>query len=126
VPLLSQACELGIVLGPARRSRIESERVHLLASSEALPKDASDNVYATSRYQAAVTNLAQVSPQNDDVFGGDDGASQLGTVTGDVSSGYAVFLVVGVDTTTTSTGGGQPGGPGGPPPSGPRPSGAPS
>lgn len=56
------------------------------------------------------------------------------TVTGDVTSGYTVRLAVGVDPTTTPTGGqlvgdgapsGVPGGPGGPPPDGERPSGPP-
>jgi hypothetical protein len=39
------------------------------------------------------------------VFGDDGGASQFGTVTGSVSSGYAVSLALGIDTTTTPTGG---------------------
>jgi hypothetical protein len=34
------------------------------------------------------------------IFSDDGGASQLGAVTGDVGSGLAVSLVVGVDTTT--------------------------
>jgi protocatechuate 3,4-dioxygenase beta subunit len=86
----------------------------IATSQVALPKDACDKVYATSGYQTSVTNLARVSLHNDNVFGDDGGASQLGTVTGDVTSGYAVSLVVGVDTTTSPTGGG------------PRPGGAPS
>ena len=40
------------------------------------------------------------------MFGDDGGASQLATVTGDVSSGYTVSLALGVDTGTTPTGGG--------------------
>jgi protocatechuate 3,4-dioxygenase beta subunit len=120
----------------------------IATSQVALPKDISDTVYAQPGYEASVTNLAQVSLQDDNVFGDDDGASQLGMVTGSVRSGYTVSLVVGVDTTTTATGGqlsrdgapsGAPRGPGGPggnppsgpppggsPPSGPRPGGAPS
>ena len=77
-------------------------------------------------YEASVANLAQVSLADDNVFGDDDGASQLATVTGDVTTGYAVSLTVGVDTATTPTAG-QMGGdgrpPGGPPP-GSRPSGS--
>ncbi len=70
-----------------------------------------------------MSNLSRVSLAGDNVFGNDGGASQLGAVTGDVTSGYTVTLAVGVDTTTTPTGGvpggGAPGGRGGPPPSAP-------
>jgi hypothetical protein len=63
------------------------------------------------------------------VFGDDDGASQLGTVTGSVSGGYTVTLQVGVDSGTKPTSGQAPGGRDGAP-SGARggtpPSGAPS
>jgi hypothetical protein len=52
-------------------------------------------------YSASVQNLSQVSLQHDNVFGNDGGALQLGTVTGDVSSGYAVSLTAKVDTRTT-------------------------
>jgi protocatechuate 3,4-dioxygenase beta subunit len=86
----------------------------IATSQVALPQDACAAVYATDGYEASVSNLAQVSLAGDNVFGDDDGASQLGTVTGSVSSGYAVSLAVGVDTTTTPAGGG----PGGAPPTG--------
>ena len=76
-------------------------------------------MYAEEGYEASVSNLSRVSLDGDNVFGDDGGASQLGTVTGDVGSGYAVALAVGVDTTTTPAGGGMSGGPGGPPPSRP-------
>jgi protocatechuate 3,4-dioxygenase beta subunit len=92
----------------------------IATSQVALPKDACDKVYATTGYEASVTNLGQISLDSDNVFGDDSAALQLGTVTGDVSSGYAVSLTVKVDTTTTPSGGqapggGGPGGPGGPP-----------
>jgi protocatechuate 3,4-dioxygenase beta subunit len=86
----------------------------IATSQVALPQDACATVYATDGYEASVSNLAQVSLAGDNVFGDDDGASQLGTVTGSVSSGYAVSLAVGVDTMTTPAGGG----PGGAPPTG--------
>ena len=67
----------------------------------------------TSRPAAQRTPVCRRSPggeqrsrcpptlQSDNVFGDDDGgASQLGTATGDVTTGYAVALVVGVDTGT--------------------------
>ena len=101
----------------------------ITTSQVALPKDACDTVYATEGYKSSVATLAQVSLADDNVFGEDDGASQFGTVTGDVSTGYKVSLTVGVDTTTTPTGGGMPGGSDGRPsgaPGGTPPTGAPS
>jgi protocatechuate 3,4-dioxygenase beta subunit len=103
-------------------------------SQVALPQDVCEQVYAQPGYEASVANLADVSLTSDNVFGDDGGASQLATVTGDVTGGYTVALAVGVDTTTVPTGGqpvgdgapsGVPGGPGGPPPDGARPSGPP-
>ncbi|MEJ5866877.1 3,4-dioxygenase subunit beta [Pseudokineococcus sp. 5B2Z-1] len=94
-------------------------------SQVALPQDVCEAVYATTGYEASVTNLSQVSLATDTVFGDDAGATQLATVTGDTSSGYRVSLRVGVDTTTTPTSGGAAGpgggagGPGGAPPARP-------
>lgn len=64
-----------------------------------------ETVYAESGYESSVRNLSRVSLAGDMVVGDDGGASQLGTVTGNVSSGYTVTLAVGVDTTTTPAGG---------------------
>ena len=112
-----------------------TDAANAIATSQvALPKDVCEQVYAQPGYEASVANLEDVSLVNDNVFGDDGAASQTGTVTGDVTSGYTVSLAVGVDTTTASTGGqpvgdgapsGVPGGPGGPPPNGARPSGPP-
>jgi protocatechuate 3,4-dioxygenase beta subunit len=77
----------------------------IATSQVALPEDDCEKVYAQPGYEASVGNLAEVSLRNDNVFGDDGGAGQLGTVTGDVAKGYAVSLVVGVDTTTTPAGG---------------------
>ena len=60
-----------------------------------------------------MSTLARLSLASDNVCGADGGASQLGTVTGDVSGGYTVTLAIGVDRSTAPTGGGMPGG--GPP-----------
>jgi protocatechuate 3,4-dioxygenase beta subunit len=91
----------------------------IATSQVALPKNVCDTVYAQPGYEASVSNLKQVSLSSDNVFGGDSGALQLATVTGDVTNGYAVTLAVGVDTTTAPSGGGagggRGGGPGGPP-----------
>jgi protocatechuate 3,4-dioxygenase beta subunit len=85
----------------------------IATSQVALPQDVCEAVYATSGYESSISILSRVSLAGDNVFGDDGGASQLGTVTGDVGSGYTVTLAVGVDTTTTPTGGGSPGGRGG-------------
>jgi protocatechuate 3,4-dioxygenase beta subunit len=96
----------------------------IATSQVALPQDVAEAVYATDGYDASVANLDRLSLDSDNVFGDDGGATQLGTATGSVDSGYAVSLAVGVDTTTTPTGGqlsgdGAPSGaPGGAPPSG--------
>ncbi len=119
---------------PDQASITDSSKA-IATSQVALPKNASDTVYAQAGYESSVTNLARLSLDTDNVFGDDDGASQLGTVTGDTTRGYAVSLTVGVDTTTAPTGGqlsgdgapaGAPPGPGGSRPSGPPPGGAPS
>jgi protocatechuate 3,4-dioxygenase beta subunit len=106
----------------------------IATSQVALPKEICDEVYQQAGYEASITNLAQVSLDDDNVFGEDSGALQLAVVTGDVAAGLVATLEVGVDTTTTPTGGqltgdgapsGAPsGGPGGAPPSG-GPGGAP-
>ena len=94
---------------PDQTSITDDEKV-LATSQVALPQDACEQVYAQSGYSSSVTNLARVSLTDDNVFGDDGGASQLGTVTGDVSRGYSVSLTVGVDTATTPSAGGGPGG----------------
>ena len=64
-------------------------------SQIALPKAACDQVYATSGYEASVTNLSRVTLSSDMVFS--DGASlELATITGSVSSGLTATLSVAV------------------------------
>ena len=114
---------------PDRAGITDSAKV-IATSQVALPKNACDAVYQQAGYEQSVTNLSRITLAGDNVFGDDGGVHQLGTVTGDVTSGYAVSLAVRVDTGTTSTGGqlsgdgrpsGAPAGPGGTPPSGPPP-----
>ena len=109
---------------PDRAGITDASRA-IATSQVALPQQTCDQVYAQTGYQESVQNLAQVGLAGDNVFGNDSAASQLATVTGNVTSGYTVSLEVGVDTTTTPgptgpVGGGRPGGPppGGPPPGG--------
>ena len=96
----------------------------IATSQVALPEEICDTIYRETGYEASVTNLAAVSLDGDNVFGEDSAATQLATVTGDVTSGVVATLDVGVDITTIPTGGqntgdGAPSGaPGGAPPSG--------
>jgi len=101
-----------------------TDATSVIATSQvALPKDVCDTVYAEPGYEASVRNLARLSLTSDNVFGDDGGASQLATVTGDVSGGYTVVLPVGVDTTTAPSGGQRSGdgAPSGAPPGGGTP-----
>jgi protocatechuate 3,4-dioxygenase beta subunit len=91
-----------------------TDSANVIATSQlALPQDACDAVYAESGYEQSVANLAELSLETDGVFSDDGGASQLATVTGDVASGYAVSLAVGVDSGTEAGGGAFGGGPNG-------------
>ena len=67
----------------------------IATSQIALPKAASDLVYATSGYSASVSNLSRISLATDNVFS--DGASlELATVTGDVTNGMTAALTIAV------------------------------
>ncbi|GAA4960224.1 3,4-dioxygenase subunit beta [Actinoplanes utahensis] len=110
---------------PDQASITDASKV-IATSQVALPQEICDTIYQEKGYESSVTNLAQLSLDGDNVFGEDSAALQLATVTGDVTSGVVVTLDVGVDTTTTPTGGqntgdgapsGAPGGMGGTPPS---------
>ncbi|MGC7100763.1 intradiol ring-cleavage dioxygenase [Amycolatopsis lurida] len=88
-----------------------SDSANAIAISQvALPQDVCEKVYAESGYEQSVSKLAKVTLTSDNVFRDDGGATQLATVTGDVTSGYTVSLNVGVDTTTEPAGGRMPGG----------------
>ncbi|HEU5110823.1 MAG TPA: intradiol ring-cleavage dioxygenase [Micromonosporaceae bacterium] len=84
------------------RASIADAATTIATSQVALPKNVCETAYAESGYEQSVTNLARVSLDSDNVFGDDGGATQLGTVTGDVAGGYTVALAVRVDTRTTS------------------------
>lgn len=66
----------------------------IATSQIALPQATCDLVYATSGYETSIATMAQVSLSEDSVFREDGGARQLGTVSGDVSSGFTVLLPV--------------------------------
>lgn len=78
-----------------------TDTANLLATSQvALPQAACEAVYATDGYASSASNLAGTSLAGDNVFGEDAGEHQLGTATGDASSGFTVSLGVGIDPTT--------------------------
>ena len=69
------------------------ENNKIATSQIALPKEACDLVYATTGYEQSVSNLQQVSLENDNVFR-DGWTQELGTVTGTVADGLTVALTV--------------------------------
>ncbi|CUU54636.1 Dioxygenase [Parafrankia irregularis] len=89
------------------QSSITDSTKAIATSQVALPKEICDAAYTETGYEQSVTNLAQVTLDNDNVFGDDSAARQLGTVTGSATAGYQVSLTAGVDTTTAAGGGGQ-------------------
>ena len=75
-----------------------TDEANKIATSQiALPKDASDAVYATAGYEQSVQVMRSLSLETDNVFADDGGVRQLGTVSGDVASGYSVSLTVPVN-----------------------------
>ena len=70
---------------------------HIATSQIALPKDISDEVYATSGYEQSVSNMNGLSLERDNVFGDDGGAHQLGIISGSVADGLVVELAVPVE-----------------------------
>jgi protocatechuate 3,4-dioxygenase beta subunit len=80
-------------------------------SQIALPEGACTAVYATSGYEQSASNMPQTTLSNDNVFGDDEAAHQLGTTTGSPAAGYAVTLRVPVDPDHESSGASMGGGP---------------
>jgi protocatechuate 3,4-dioxygenase beta subunit len=67
---------------------------NIAISQIALPKDACTAVYASAGYEGSVANFARNTLAGDNVFGDDGGVHELGTATGDVTSGFTVTLAV--------------------------------
>ncbi|QIH99466.1 3,4-dioxygenase subunit beta [Rhodococcoides fascians A21d2] len=92
----------------------------IATSQVAFPQDMLDSIYQLDSYPNSAKNLAQLgSLDNDNVFG--DGYDlEMGTFSGDPTSGYVGSLAVAIDTTTepAAGGGGAPAGGGGQPPMG--------
>ncbi|SIS11025.1 3,4-dioxygenase subunit beta [Microbacterium sp. RURRCA19A] len=82
----------------------------IATSQVAFPQDMLDAVYALDSYPDSARNLAQIgSLSNDNVFS-DGWDLEMGTFTGDPSTGYVGSLAVAIDATTEATvsGGGGP------------------
>ena len=67
----------------------------IATSQIALPKAASDLVYATSGYETSVTNLSRITLATDNVFS-DGSALELATMSGSLSGGLTASLTVAV------------------------------
>lgn len=65
----------------------------IATSQLAFPDDVCDEVYATSGYEASVSNLSKISFSSDNVFS-DGVEQQLAAVTGSVSEGFVATLAV--------------------------------
>jgi len=65
-------------------------------SQIALPKEASEAVYATAGYEQSVRNLADMSLATDNVFGDDGGIYQIASMSGSAESGYTAALTIAV------------------------------
>jgi protocatechuate 3,4-dioxygenase beta subunit len=77
---------------------LATDEANKIATSQiALPKDASEQVYATAGYESSVTNLSGLSLETDNVFRDDGGVRQLGTMEGSVADGLTVSLIVPVN-----------------------------
>ncbi|MFO5234614.1 hypothetical protein RCL33_24505, partial [Salmonella enterica subsp. enterica serovar 1,4,[5],12:i:-] len=69
----------------------------IATSQVAFPQDMLDAVYALDTYPGSARNLAQIgSLSNDNVFS-DGWDLEMGTFTGDASSGYVGTLAVAID-----------------------------
>jgi hypothetical protein len=66
----------------------------IATSQLALPEDTCQQVYATDGYEDSVGNLAQLSLEDDNVFGDDDGVHQLATMSGTTAAGLTAALQV--------------------------------
>jgi protocatechuate 3,4-dioxygenase beta subunit len=67
----------------------------LKTSQLALPEDSCQTVYATTGYGSSATNLSRTSLEQDMVFS-DGWSSELATVTGDPTNGFAAKLTMAV------------------------------
>ena len=66
-------------------------------SQIALPKEIDDVVFQQPGYAQSIVNMRRISLATDMVFGDDNAAREMATVTGNVTSGYAATLTISVN-----------------------------
>jgi protocatechuate 3,4-dioxygenase beta subunit len=71
-----------------------SQGNRIATSQVALPEDVCRQVYVTAGYEQSISNMQRVSLQQDNVFGEDGGARQLGIMSGSLGAGLSVYLGV--------------------------------
>jgi protocatechuate 3,4-dioxygenase beta subunit len=72
-------------------------------SQIAITEASADTVYATTAYASSRRNLRRVSLSTDMVFGDDDAARELATITGDITNGFVSTLTIAVDPTNVES-----------------------
>ena len=71
-------------------------------SQIALPKAVADVVFQQPGYESSVTNMSRITLASDMVFGDDNAAREMATVTGNVTSGYVAALTVSINPNGTA------------------------
>ena len=89
----------------------------IATSQVAFPEDMLGDIFALDAYAGSSQNLSQVSLDTDNVFS-DGYELEMGTFSGDVTSGFVGSLTVAIDTSTEPGVSGGGGGEGGAPPAG--------
>lgn len=68
----------------------------VLTSQLTFPAAMLAEAYATTEYATSRSNYARISLASDNVFGNDQGVTQISTATGAVATGYSAHIVVGL------------------------------
>ena len=66
----------------------------ITTSQIALPQELCAATYSTAGYEASARTFAGTSIGDDNVFGDDDGVTQIPTSSGDAAGGWSVLLTV--------------------------------
>jgi protocatechuate 3,4-dioxygenase beta subunit len=77
--------------------RATAQATKIATSQIALPADTCQSVYGTTGYEASVQTFGEVSLATDMVFADDQGAHQIGTISGSIQDGLTVELAVAVN-----------------------------
>jgi protocatechuate 3,4-dioxygenase beta subunit len=77
--------------------RATAQATKIATSQIALPAQTCQSVYGTTGYEASVQTFGEVSLATDMVFADDQGAHQIGTISGSIQDGLTVELAVAVN-----------------------------